>query len=43
MLKATQRANYGNIEVRAGANIDKDDILDKYSPEEFGKEETNEQ
>lgn len=43
VLKATQRANYGNIEVRAGANIDKDDILDKYSPEEFGKEETNEQ
>lgn len=43
VLKATQRSNYGNIEVRAGANIDKDDILNKYSPEEFGKEETNEQ
>ena len=43
VLKATQRSNYGNIEVRAGVNIDKDDILNKYSPEEFGKEETNEQ
>ena len=43
VLKARQRSNYGNIEVSAGVNIERDDILDKYSPEEFGKEEMNEQ
>ena len=43
VLKASQKSTYGNIEVRAGINIDKDDILNKYSPEEFGKEEFNEQ
>ncbi len=43
VLKARQHSNYGNIEVSAGVNIGRDDILDKYSPEEFGKEEINEQ
>ena len=42
VLQARQRSTYGNIEIKAGANIDKDDILNKYSPEEYGKEEMNE-
>lgn len=42
VLRASQKSNYSNIEVRAGDNIEKDDILNKYSPEEYGKEEMNE-
>lgn len=43
VLKAEQKSNYGNIEISAGANIDKDDILNKYSPEMYGREDTDEQ
>ena len=42
VLKASQKSTYGNIEVSAGANIDRDDILNQYSPEEFSREGQNE-
>ena len=43
VVKVEQKHNYGNIEVSAGENVDKDDILKKYSPEEFSEEVLNEQ
>ena len=42
VVKVDQRHNYGNIRVSAGENVDKDDILRKYSPEEFTEEVLNE-
>ncbi len=43
VVMVEQKHNYGNIEVSAGENVDKDDILKKYSPEEFTEEVLNEQ
>ena len=43
VLKAEQKRTYGNIEIKPGMNIDRDDILNKYSPEEYGREDGNEQ
>lgn len=42
VVKVDQKHNYGNIEVSAGENVEKDDILRKYSPEEFREETLNE-
>ena len=41
VVKVDQKTNYGNIRVSAGENVGNDDILMKYSPEEY-KEETDE-
>ena len=35
VIDVKQRKNYGNIEIKAGENVEKDDILKRYSPEEF--------
>ena len=43
VVRVEQKHNYGNIEVSAGENVEKDDILKKYSPEEFSEEVLNEQ
>ena len=43
VVMVDQKHNYGNIEVSAGENVEKDDILRKYSPEEFTEEVLNEQ
>ena len=42
VVNVEQKHNYGNIEVSAGENVEKDDILRKYSPEEFREETLNE-
>ena len=42
VVNVEQKHNYGNIEVSAGENAEKDDILRKYSPEEFREETLNE-
>ncbi len=42
VVNVEQKHNYGNIEVSAGENVEKDDILRKYSPEEFREEMLNE-
>lgn len=42
VVNVEQKNNYGNIEVSAGENVEKDDILRKYSPEEFREETLNE-
>ncbi|MBQ5441615.1 MAG: segregation/condensation protein A [Firmicutes bacterium] len=38
VVKVEQKKNYGNIQVSAGENVDKDDILRRYSPEEYTEE-----
>ena len=42
VVNVEQKHNYGNIEVSAGETVEKDDILRKYSPEEFREETLNE-
>ena len=42
VVNVEQKHNYGNIEVSAGENVEKDDILRKYSPDEFREETLNE-
>ena len=42
VVNVEQKHIYGNIEVSAGENVEKDDILRKYSPEEFREETLNE-
>ncbi len=38
VIDLRQRKTYGNIEVKAGENVENDDILKRYSPEEFTEE-----
>ena len=35
VIDLKQKKNYGNIEIKAGENVGNDDILKRYSPEEF--------
>ena len=42
VVNVEQKHNYGNIEVSAGENVDKDDILRRYSPEEYTEETADE-
>ena len=42
VVNVEQKHNYGNIEVSAGENVEKDDILRRYSPEEYTEETADE-
>ncbi len=43
VIDLRQKINYGNIEIKAGENVEKDDILKRYAPEEFTGEVPSEQ
>ncbi len=43
VVKVEQKRTFGNIEVSSGENVEKDDILKKYAPDEYGKEGESEQ
>jgi segregation and condensation protein A len=43
VINVEQKHNYGNIEVSAGENVEDNEILRRYSPEEFKEEVPDEQ
>lgn len=43
VVTVDQKRTFGNIEISSGENIEKDDILKKYAPEEYAKEGESEQ